>query len=122
MGHHEVIITITTAVFASSGFWAVLQLIIQGIQKRKEAKIEAEKERETKNDPLRQLTLGLAHDRIYTLCKEYIERGNVRVSEYDNLMYIYRPYHKCGGNGTGDKLVHEVEELPLINDTKNGIL
>lgn len=112
MEPQQVIITLVSAVFASSGFWAVLQLIIQNVQKKKEEKRKAE----SKDDPWRQLSLGLAHDRIFTLCKEYLVRGNVKVSEYDNLMYIYKPYHKCGGNGTGDKLVSAVEELPLIND------
>lgn len=116
MSPDQIIITIISSVFASSGFWAVLQLIIQGVQRRKEAKIEAEREKAALSDPWRKLSLGLAHDRIYTLCNKYIERGTVTASEYDNLMYIYRPYHDCGGNGTGDKLVHEVDELPLIND------
>lgn len=118
MAPEQIIITIISSVFASSGFWAVLQLIIQGVQKRKEEREEAARLAAIKNDPWRKLSLGIAHDRIYTLCSTYIERGNVTVSEYDNLMYIYTPYHECGGNGTGDKLVHEVEELPLINDTK----
>ena len=90
-----IVVPIIVAIFASNGFW-------QYMQNKKNAK-SAETE----------LLIGLAHDRIYELCNTYIARGYVTTSEYDNLMYIWRPYHKCGGNSTGDKLVHEVDDLPM---------
>lgn len=90
-----IVVPIVVAIFASNGFW-------QYMQNRKKAK-SAETE----------LLLGLAHDRIYDLCEKYIARGYVTTSEYDNLMYLYRPYHKCGGNGTGEKLIEKVDKLPI---------
>lgn len=89
------IIPIIVAIFASTGFWQFVNTRF------------AKKSAETK------LLLGLAHDRLYDLCRHYIARGYVTTSEYDNLMYIWKPYHECGGNSTGDKLVNEVDELPM---------
>ncbi len=93
------IITIIVAVFASTGFWQFVNTRIEAKRKIRSAETE--------------LLLGLAHDRLYELCETYIARGYVTTSEYDNLMYIYRPYSKSGGNSTGDKLIEEVDKLPM---------
>lgn len=98
----EMIVTILCAVFASTGFWSVINLIIQGRQARRNDS-RAEKE----------LLLGLAHDRLYCLCAEYIARGYITSDEYDNLQYIAKPYFRAGGNGTGKKLFEEADKLPL---------
>lgn len=93
------IIPIIVAVFASTGFWQFVNAQVEAKKKKKSDETE--------------LIIGLAHDRIYDLCRHYISRGDITTSEYDNLMYLYRPYHKCGGNGTGDKLIEEVDKLPM---------
>lgn len=105
----EVILTLVGAVFASSGFWACLQLIITNHQKK------AERKRNNLSAD-HQLLIGLAHDRLYALCQEYLTRGYITISEYDNLMYIYRPYKDAGGNGTGTKLLDAVCKLPIVNN------
>lgn len=91
----KIVLPIVLAIFASNGFWQFMS------------------DRKKKKSTETELLLGLAHDRIYDLCEKYITRGDITTSEYDNLMYIYRPYHKCGGNGTGDKLVNKVDKLPM---------
>lgn len=90
-----IVVPIIVAIFASNGFWQYMQ------NRKKKRSAEAE------------LLIGLAHDRIYDLCEKYIERGYITTSEYDNLMYLFRPYDKCGGNGTGKKLIEQVDELPM---------
>lgn len=92
-------VTILVAVFASTGFWNFVNARIEAKAKKKSAETE--------------LLIGLAHDRIYRLCEKYIERGYVTTMEYDNLMYLYRPYTKCGGNGTATKLIEQVDKLPM---------
>lgn len=91
----KIVLPIVLAIFASNGFWQYMS------DRKKTESAETE------------LILGLAHDRIYELCRHYINRGDITTSEYDNLMYLYRPYHKCGGNGTGDKLIEAVDKLPM---------
>lgn len=107
----ELIITLICSIFASTGFWSVINLIIQRRQTRAAA-----------DTVDRELLLGLAHDRLYSLCTEYISRGEggesgyITSDEYDNLInYISKPYLKAGGNGTGKRLVEEVEKLPIKN-------
>ena len=109
MSTGQIIVSIVGAVFASTGFWSVVNFLIQ--QKTEKKKKSAEKESED-----HKLLLGLAHDRLYTLCREYIDREEITVSEYDNLQYIYGPYNRSGGNGTGRKLMEAVEKLPLVSD------
>ena len=100
---NEMIVPIICAVFASTGFWSCINLIIQ----KRQAKTDG-------NKAERELLLGLAHDRIYVLCTEYLSRNPAYITsdEYDNLQYIAKPYLKIG-NGTGKKLYSEVEKLPI---------
>jgi hypothetical protein len=67
-----------------------------------------------RHDSKHDLLMGLGHDRIFALAGEYIKRGYITREEYDNLnTYIYQPYRARGGNGTGEKLMNEVEKLPM---------
>lgn len=91
----ELAVTVVCAVFASSGFWA----LIQKLSENKDAKS--------------QMILGLGHDRIISLCKQYLEQGWIAVDDYENLHeYLYVPYKAMGGNGTAEKLMKQVESLP----------
>lgn len=98
--------TLLVAIFASTGFWSLLTSLFHFHVKKKS-------ETESGDRAERALLLGLAHDRLYALCYHYLERGEITAEEYDNLQYIYRPYHEAGGNGTGDRLMQEVESLPI---------
>lgn len=92
----EMLITVVCAVLASSGFWTFLQ------RKRE------------KKDLKTQMLIGLGHDRIIYLGTKYIERGYITQPEYENLHdYLYKPYHAMGGNGSGERIMREVEKLPI---------
>ena len=96
----QMVATIVCAVIASSGFWAY-------IQKRGE-----------KKDVKTQMLIGLAHDRIVYLGMCYIERGWITQDEYGNLNdYLYKPYEKMGGNGSAQKIMLEVNKLPIHKST-----
>ena len=95
----QMVATIVCAVVAS-GFWAY-------IQKRGE-----------KKDVKTQMLIGLAHDRIVYLGMCYIERGWITQDEYENLNdYLYKPYEKMGGNGSAQKIMLEVNKLPIHKST-----
>lgn len=99
----EITMTIIGAIFASTGFWSFIQAIIL--------------KRSEKDGIERRMLKGLAHNQIYTLGKEYIAQGYITQSEYENLHdYLYVPYHEMGGNGTGEKIMAEVDKLPLRED------
>ena len=94
--------SIVVAIFASTGFWAFVTYLIQ----RKDAKTSAEG----------QMLKGLGHDRICSLGESYINRGHITKEEYENLHdYLYVPYKKLGGNGTAEKIVKDVANLPIYN-------
>lgn len=66
--------------------------------------------------------MGLLHNRICELCEKYIVRGYVLEWEYEDLIdYIYKPYKTLGGNGTAEKLIKEVEKLPLLTEKPIGL-
>lgn len=91
----ELSLTIFGSVMASSGLWAFLSAL------------------NTKKDVRTRMLLGLGHDKIIYLCKHYLERGYITVDEYENLHdYLYLPYKAMGGNGTAEKLMKEVDQLP----------
>ena len=94
------IVTIVSSVLASSGFWAFMQ-------KHDERKGNRNK-----------LLIGLGHDRIITLGMQYIERGWITRDEYENLHdYLYLPYKEAGGNGSAERIMREVEKLPIHEKT-----
>lgn len=60
------------------------------------------------------MLVGLAHDRIITLGMDYISRGYITHDEYENLYkYLYQPYKELGGNGSAERIIMEVNKLPI---------
>jgi hypothetical protein len=60
------------------------------------------------------MLIGLGHDRIMFLGMKYIERGFITQDEYENLYdYLYKPYKKLGGNGSAERVMKEVDKLPI---------
>lgn len=94
------IVSIVGAVFASTGFWTFLTAVMQ--------------KRSNKDSAESQMLKGLGHDRICHLGTVYLEQGYITKDDYENLHdYLYLPYKKLGGNGTAEKIMKEVEHLPL---------
>lgn len=94
----QIMVPVIVAVLASSGLWAFLL------------------KRADKKDAKSDMLMGLAHDRILYLGKSYLERSPtyITVDEYDNLKnYLYEPYRRLGGNGTAERVMNEVEKLPI---------
>ena len=92
----KMVLTIVCSVVASSGFWTFLQ------------------NRKDKKDRRTELLIGLAHDRIIYLGMSYIDRGYITQDEYENLYdYLYRPYSRNGGNGSAERVMKEVDKLPI---------
>lgn len=92
----QLIIAIVTSALASSGLWSFVA-----------KKLE-------KKDAKSRMLIGLAHDRILDLGFKYIERGFITQTEYENLHdYLYLPYKEMGGNGSAERIMKEVEKLPI---------
>ena len=92
----KLVLTVLASCLASSGFWAFVQA------------------RREKKDARTQMLVGLAHDRIISLGEKYIEQGWISHSDYENLHdYLYKPYKKMGGNGSAERVMQEVDKLPI---------
>ncbi len=91
----QVIITIFTSVLASSGLWAFIS------------------SRLDKNNSERELLVGIGHIELVFFGMQYIERGWITREEYETMQGLYKPYVKLGGNGSGTKIMKEIEELPI---------
>lgn len=100
------IIVAIIAAISSSG---VSSLIIYLLQRK-----DREKERNSeKDDAKTKMLLGLAHECIISRGEYYIERGYITRPEYEDLNdYLYKPYKALGGNGTAERVMNEIEQLP----------
>ena len=96
----EMITTIVVAMFASTGFWALVNNTFQSFREKKSVE--------------RQALLGLLHEQLMYKCNYYIKLGFIRPEEFEDLeKYIYTPYRALGGNGTGERIWNEVCRLPM---------
>lgn len=96
----ELIITGIFAIAASGGFWLYID------------------KTRTKRDATQRLMMGLAHNEIITLSMIYINRGFITQDEHENLCeFLYKPYKDLGGNGSADRLMKEVNGLPIFNQS-----
>lgn len=95
MSSTQIILTILTSVLASSGLWAFLG------------------NRMDRNNAERDLIVGIGHIELVFFGMQYIERGWITREEYEIMQDLYKPYIKLGGNGSGTKIMKEVEKLPI---------
>ena len=101
MSKADVMVTIFCAIFSSLGFWTFVNNVYQNHREKKSAE--------------RKALLGLLHETIVERSAEYMARQGITQQEYNDLhTYIYDPYKELGGNGTGEKLMEEVEKLPIV--------
>ena len=92
----QMLTTVICAVVASSGVWTFIM------------------KRMDKKDAKTELLIGIAHDRIVFLGMSYVNRGYITQDEYENLYtYLYQPYLKNGGNGSAQRVMQEVDRLPI---------
>ncbi len=95
----QTLITVLTTVLASNGFWTLLQYRREG------------------RDKTGKLLRGIAHDRIISLGEKALSRGQITSDEYENLYdYLYLPYKALGGNGSAERIVEQVKQLPIRKD------
>ena len=95
MSTTQLILTIVTSILASSGLWAFLGSRLE------------------RNNAERELIVSIGHIELVFFGMQYIERGWITREEYEIMRDLYKPYIKLGGNGSGTKIMKEVEKLPI---------
>lgn len=127
--YQEMILGIIAAVFASSGFWMVIQNQLHVRATKKDDLIDLKSALaniQKHNSDIDEMTkhtkamvMGLGCDKIKFLCTHYIERWEtdgipLTPEEHKELKkYLYEPYKKMGGDGTVDKLYKQFDEIPI---------
>ena len=66
-----------------------------------------------RNNAERDLIVGIGHIELVFFGMQYIERGWITREEYETMQGLYKPYIRLGGNGSGTKIMKEVEKLPI---------
>lgn len=65
------------------------------------------------------LLMGIAYAEIIEQAQKYINRGYITIDEFKELEhYFYQPYKNMGGDGTVEKLMKEVGNLPTEREAK----
>lgn len=88
-------------------------LITRHDEKKKQKEVDLEK-LETRLGEISDICLGLAHDRIIYVGKEYLQKGNITIAEREDFRkYLWGPYHAAGGNGSGDAIMNDIDGLEI---------
>lgn len=99
------------AVIGSNALFAFLQFLISRHDKKKE-----------KQSEMRDMILGLGHDKLLYLTDKFAERGGITQKERRNLKYLYDPYIKMGGNGDCQIGYETCEKLKTLTDDEAAML
>lgn len=96
------IVIIISCILGSGGLWHYLETR----DKRKRATT--------------QLIMGFAYSQITSLGTMYLRRGSITLDEYEEYRkYFFDPYHELGGNGTAERMMEQVANLPFASHDEN---
>lgn len=89
-------------IFASAGFWSFITRMLD----KKSANARA--------------TLGICYLGVKMSCKMLLAKGWATTDEIEDIeKYIYEPYKAMGGNGSAERLMNKVRELPIKEEGEN---
>lgn len=74
------------------------------------------KEREDSEYNHLSLIIASYRFRLIQLCKEFIHKGYMLQSEYDQLTEFYKVYHGLGGNGQAQEYYEKALKLPIQDE------
>ncbi len=72
------------------------------------------KKKMKEQEKLKEGLIAMLHDRLFQSCMYFINKGEIGLSELQNIEKLYEAYHNLGGNGTGTELYERVLELKII--------
>lgn len=107
----ETITGIIIAVFASSGFWALITTIYTNRSAKK-------KDEDEDLEIIKKALLSVLYDKLYERSMRLLRIGETTVEDRENVHQMLTPYEALGGDGLIHDLVDRVDELPLYVDTE----
>jgi len=105
------LITIVVALFASTGFWTLINtLVINRANKTKETIVE------------RKLIVNATRGQLFCMIKligeKFVQDGEITVQELADFdQYLVEPYLALDGNGGGKTMINLVHALPVKTDS-----
>lgn len=94
--------TLILAIFASAGFWKLIEVIVVHFLTK------------PKITPESRLLRGIGQYLIIWYAHNLIQKGWVAKDEYETLHdELFVPYEAMGGNGPAKRIMEEVEKLPI---------
>lgn len=102
--------TIVGIIMGCGGFWSLLQyLVVRHFSKK-----------DKRSDELSEIKsglLGLMHQELITECECFLKAGKITIHQLSDLeKYVYKPYEKMGGNGSGAEMFERVKSLPIVEE------
>lgn len=82
------------------------------IKKLSEILVETRKE----NDVIKQLLIGIGHDKLVYMTDKIARREAITLKEKATLNAIFKPYSLLGGNGDGEAGYKYCVTLPVVTD------
>ena len=107
----ETLTAVIVAVFASSGFWALITTVYTRKQDEK-----AHKRGDI--DIIKAALLSVLYDKLYERSMRLLRVGQTTVEDRENIHQLLTPYEQLGGDGLIHDLVDRVDELPLYVDSE----
>lgn len=125
------------AVISSGAFFTFIQYLITRHDKKndesdtryKELKERLENHEETieklnqillenkkENDGIKQILIGIGHDKLVYMTDKIERRGAITLKEKATLNAIFKPYSSLGGNGDGEAGYKYCVTLPVVTD------
>jgi len=91
----------------------IVQFALQRRAKRQDDGQSQKTEMEKRIEAIADCMMVSMLDRIQYLSKCYIKDGSVDVEDLRRLHIMHEKYHAVGGNGDLDRLMEQVDELPI---------
>lgn len=91
------VITAFATFISSSGFWAYAQ------------------SRSGSNSAQLELLIGIGYFTIQEECIRHLQAGYISREQYNDIYHhLYEPYQALGGNGTAQKMMVDLGNLPMV--------
>ena len=122
------LITSVVAILASSGFWSYkikklehsyeMDTTTKKLEAKLDKLLESQMDMSKKLDKLAEdqkrtndVTMAVARDRIYYLCKAWLDAGDFSDDNMRDIKALLTPYQNNGGNGIAQEYYDKYEHL-----------
>lgn len=104
---------ILLAILGGSALAALVNQVGNAVQWNRQRKASLDDRGKTRLDKLEAGMMAMMLDRIQYLCKRYLKDQSIDVDDRRRLHIMHECYHTLGGNGDLDKLMEDVNKLPI---------